>query len=186
MNDYMAYVATKYIDEMAFTSSSNSYKGRYANLALRPDSGYVGDAVCVELLSPIYHEIKQAQKLTPNGRILYWTRVLRAIFLWGIMSDIKRLAQLIHDAENTASSGSFDCEKIGIYPKKSSAISLKWSAGFLSQDVKLKVSRDFQNLMLMTQPSDGGARQYSKVYLINMIFALFIDAGKPVEELVFL
>lgn len=185
LNEYMALVASKYVDEISFTSNDNSYRGRYANLEIRPDSGHIGDVISICPIPEICGELKQFEETTLGGRILVWSRICRAIFIWGLKDPIN-MVRSIHEAENVVKSGQFDPKKIEKRSSRNEKAHIKIKSAYASPDDVQRIKREFTSMMKMTQASDGGVRQYSKTYLVNMIFAAFIDAGKPVEDLVFL
>lgn len=190
MDKYMAYVAKKYPPNVSFTNKNSNYRGRFINPNAFKESGHdanneqrlVGKTLSVWLLPAINSEIRQLLDVTPNDRVLTWHSICRAIFSWGIKGGVTH--HDIHKAELHAEK--VDDEAFEKAYGKNSGVA-RISIATKKEVIEAQnILRDgLRDLMILTSEGDG-VLEYSKTYIINMIFAKFIDEKKPIDKLVIL
>lgn len=182
MNKYMAYVAKKYPAKQSYTAKEANYRGRYVNREIQSAHSLIGESLSIWLLPPIGSEIRQMLRVTPDGRLLTWGSLCRAVFVWGLSGAVKPAT--IWEAEKNAEN--IDLEEFAKNYKGKSQVAR------ISVETKKQVKESVHALRdamrdLMIQTSDSEAvHEYTKTYIINMIFARFIDAKKPLDELIIL
>jgi hypothetical protein len=182
MDKYMAYVAKKYPATLSYTAKEANYRGRFVNREIQASHSLIGESLSIWLLPPIASEIRQVLNVTPDGRLLSWGSLCRAIFVWGLNGAVK--PSTIWQAEKNADK--IDLEEFAKNYKGKSQVA-RISVGTKKQ-VKESVTalRDAMRDLMIQTSDDEAVHEYTKTYLINMIFAKFIDEKKPLDELLIL